>query len=63
MHGRITSPLANSSCANMILFEVFYLCPKREDIAETYIKAASATEALAIAEIRGLDVLYIERIA
>lgn len=47
----------------MILFEVFYLCPKLEDIAEAYIKAASATEALAIAETRGLDVLYIERIA
>ena len=63
MHGHIISPLANTLCANMILFEVFYLCPKREDIAETYIKAACASEALAIAETKGLDVLYIERIA
>ena len=63
MLGHITSPLADTLCANMILFEVFYLCPKLEDIAEAYIKAASATEALAIAETRGLDVLYLERIA
>lgn len=63
MHGHTISPLTNTLCADMILFEVFYLCPKLEDIAETYIKAACATEALAIAEIRGLDVLYIERIA
>ena len=63
MHGHTISPLASTLCANMILFEVFYLCPKLENIAEAYIKAASATEALAIAETRGLDVLYLERIA